>query len=93
MDAAHKAGIWAGVCGEMAGDPVLVPLLLGLGVDELSVAPPTVPQIKFLIRRLKIAEARELAEFALQCESSMEILERCRKMAAHAAPEIFPELL
>ena len=92
VDAAHKAGIWAGVCGEMAGDPVLVPLLLGLGVDELSAAPPTVPRIKFLIRRLKISEARELAEFALQCESSLEILERCRRLAAHAAPEIFPEL-
>ena len=50
VDAAHQVGNWVGVCGEMAGDPVLVPLLLGLGVDELSVAPPTVPQIKFLIR-------------------------------------------
>ena len=89
-DAAHGAGNWAGVCGEMAGDPVLVPLLLGLGVDELSAAPPTVPQLKFLIRRLKISEARQLAAFALQCESSAEILARCIELAHRIAPELFP---
>ena len=91
VDAAHHAGNWCGVCGEMAGDPVLVPLLLGLGVDELSVAPPTVPLIKFLIRRLKISEARELADFALRCESSAEIMARCFDLAHGSAPEIFPE--
>lgn len=91
VDAAHQAGIWTGVCGEMAGDPVLVPLLLGLGVDELSAAPPTVPQIKFLIRRLKISEARELAAFALQCESAAEILRRCQALAHQSAPELFLE--
>ncbi|MEY4386740.1 MAG: Phosphoenolpyruvate-protein phosphotransferase [Verrucomicrobiota bacterium] len=91
VDAAHQAGNWVGVCGEMAGDPVLVPLLLGLGVDELSVAPPIVPQIKFLIRRLKISEARALAEFALGCEFSAEILQACMNLAHGAAPEIFPE--
>ena len=90
VTAAHQAGNWVGVCGEMAGDPALVPLLLGLGVDELSVAPPTVPQIKFLIRRLKISEARELAAFALNCESSAEIMARCFDLAHRTAPEIFP---
>ncbi len=40
--------IWVGVCGEIAGDPVLVPLLIGLGVDELSAAPPVVPQVKYI---------------------------------------------
>src|SRR5581483_7337544 len=57
VDAAKKAGLWVGVCGEMAGDPVLTALLLGLGVDELSAAPPLVPPVKFLIRRLKLNEA------------------------------------
>ncbi len=42
VDAAHRHGIWAGVCGEIAGDPVLAPLLIGLGVDELSAAPSVV---------------------------------------------------
>ncbi len=91
VDAAHAAGNWVGVCGEMAGDPVLVPLLLGLGVDELSAAPPTVPQLKFLIRRLKISEARELAAFALKSDSSADIMQGCFELAHRSAPEIFPE--
>lgn len=89
VDAAHQHGIWAGVCGEMAGDPALVPLLLGLGVDELSASAPLVPRVKFLIRRLKLSEARELAEFALNCESSAEILARSRALAQQVAPNLF----
>lgn len=89
VDAAHQHGIWAGVCGEMAGDPALVPLLLGLGVDELSASAPLVPRVKFLIRRLKLSEARELAGFALNCESSAEILARSRALAQQAAPNLF----
>lgn len=92
VEAAHERGNWAGVCGEMAGDITLVPLLLGMGVDELSVAPATVPEIKFLIRRLRLCEARALADFALQCESAPDILERCAQVARGAAPELFPEL-
>jgi phosphotransferase system enzyme I (PtsI) len=88
VDAAHERGIWVGVCGEMAGDPVLVPLLLGLGVDELSTAVMVVPRIKFLIRRLKMAEAQALAEFALTCESGAEILGRCQALVGEIAPSL-----
>jgi phosphoenolpyruvate-protein phosphotransferase (PTS system enzyme I) len=89
VDAAHKQGIWAGVCGEIAGDPALTPLLIGLGVDELSAAPPVVPQIKYIVRRLKLTEAQALAEFALQCESPSEIYARCQKLARETAPSLF----
>jgi phosphotransferase system enzyme I (PtsI) len=89
VDAAHANKIWASVCGEMAGDPVMAPLLLGLGVDELSAAPPLVAQIKYLIRRLKIGEARALAGFALNCESASEILGRCQELARKTAPNLF----
>ena len=89
IDAAHHHKIWVSVCGEMASDPVFAPLLLGLGVDELSAAPPLVAPVKFLIRRLKIAEARELAEFALSCESAGEILARCQELARQVAPSLF----
>lgn len=88
-DAGKKHGIWTGVCGEMAGDPVLAPLLLGLGVTELSAAPGTVPHLKYLIRRLKMSEAKDLAERALNCESPSEILDQCRKLAAKVAPSLF----
>jgi phosphotransferase system enzyme I (PtsI) len=89
VDAAHKNGIWAGVCGEIAGDPALAPLLIGLGVDELSAAPTIVAQVKYMIRRLKLAETEELAAFALQCESPSEIYARCQALARATAPSLF----
>jgi phosphotransferase system enzyme I (PtsI) len=89
VDAAHRHGIWVGVCGEIAGDPNLVPLLLGLGVDELSTAPAGVAQIKYMIRRLKLTEAQELAKFALECGSPSEIYGRCQLLARADAPSLF----
>jgi len=89
VDAANRHGIWCGLCGEMAGDPYMTPLLLGLGVNELSIAPSFVPRIKFLIRRLKMAEATELAEFALRCPSGSEIMDRSEALAKKVAPSLF----
>lgn len=89
VDAAHRHGIWVGVCGEMASDPAMVPLLLGLGVDELSTTPPLVPPIKYIVRRLRLAECQELARFALDCESSAEILTRSQALVSRAAPDLF----
>src|SRR2546429_429225 len=89
VEAGRRNGIWVGVCGEMAGDPALVPLLLGLDVDELSAAFSVAPQVKFLIRRLKLSEARELAEFALISECSSEILTRSQALARKIAPGLF----
>jgi len=91
VDAARRHGRWVGVCGEMAGEPSLVPLLLGLGVDELSTAVSVVAQVKFLIRRLRMADARELAEFALKCDSGAEILARSKALARQAAPDLFDD--
>jgi phosphoenolpyruvate-protein kinase (PTS system EI component) len=70
---------------------VLTPLLLGLGVDELSVAPLQVPSVKFILRRVKLSEAAELARFALECESATEILARCQKFARQIAPGLFDD--
>jgi phosphotransferase system enzyme I (PtsI) len=86
VDAARRHGIWVGVCGELAGDPTLVPLLLGLGVDELSAATVVVPHVKFLIRRLKMSEARQIAETALTTESGAEILAQCQSLLSRVAP-------
>ena len=92
MDTGRQHGIWTGVCGEMASDPLMTPLLLGLGIDELSVAPPHVPQIKYLIRRLHHKEAVALAESALQSESAAEILSRSEALVRQAAPGLFPSI-
>jgi phosphotransferase system enzyme I (PtsI) len=89
VEAAHRHNVRVSVCGEMAGDPVLAPLLLGLGVDELSAAPPLVPPVKFIIRRLKLSEAKALADFALNCEAAAEILARCQDLARQIAPGLF----
>jgi phosphotransferase system enzyme I (PtsI) len=88
-EAAHKHNIWVGVCGEMASEPLLIPLLLGLGVNELSVAPQFVPPIKYLIRRLKLEEAQQLAAFALNCESGAEILAQSEALVRKVAPSLF----
>ncbi|WP_271105925.1 phosphoenolpyruvate--protein phosphotransferase [Pseudomonas tohonis] len=68
--AAHARGKWVGVCGELAADPLAVPLLVGLGVDELSVSARSVPEVKARIRELSLADAQELAGVALAAESA-----------------------
>jgi phosphotransferase system enzyme I (PtsI) len=89
VEAARANGIWCGVCGEIAGDPVLAPLLIGLGVDELSAAPPVIDEVKYIIRRIKFSEAQALAEYALQCESPTSIFARCLELARASAPSLF----
>jgi phosphotransferase system enzyme I (PtsI) len=90
VDAARKHGRWVGVCGEAAGDPGVAPVLLGLGVDELSVTPSSVPAIKFLLRRLRMPEAVTVAQAALNAESAEEALKISTALARKAAPELFP---
>jgi phosphotransferase system enzyme I (PtsI) len=80
-EAAHAHHIWVGVCGEMAGDVALVPLLLGLGVDELSAAATLVPRVKRAVQSLAIPECRELVEETLKLNTASEILARCLELA------------
>jgi len=77
VDEAHRAKVPVSVCGEMAGDPVLVPLLLGLGVDALSMTPPLLPAVKYLIRAMTMTDARDLAAAALKLSSAAEIHAMC----------------
>jgi multiphosphoryl transfer protein len=70
---ADEAGKWVGVCGELAGDPVAMPILLGLGVKELSMAPGSVPAAKSLARTLGIAGLRDLARESLELESAVAV--------------------
>ena len=88
VEAGRRHGIWTGVCGETAGNPILVPLLLGLGVDELSASPGAIPLVKEVVRRIRLSEARELAEASRSLATGAEVLERCRALVRRAAPEI-----
>jgi phosphotransferase system enzyme I (PtsI) len=81
-DAAHANKIWVGVCGEMASDVALIPLLLGLGLDELSVGATSVPRVKAAVRNLSMPECRQLVDEALRLQTSSEILARCLELAS-----------
>ena len=81
VDAGHAHNIWVGVCGEMAGDIALVPLLLGLGVEELSTAAILVPRVKRAVQSLSIPECRELVEETFKLNTASEILARCLELA------------
>ncbi|MEM7342969.1 MAG: phosphoenolpyruvate--protein phosphotransferase [Chloroflexota bacterium] len=73
VQAAHGAGKWVGVCGELGADPQAVPILVGLGVDELSVSIPAIPAVKAQIRSLSLSTAKKLATEALKCASATEV--------------------
>lgn len=81
IDASHAHGIRTGMCGEMAGDPLAIPLLLGLGLDEFSMSPSMIPDIKDRIRHLSIEESRSIAARCLEMESA----ERVRSVLAQYA--------
>jgi multiphosphoryl transfer protein len=70
VKAAHEAGRWVGVCGGIASDPQAVPILIGLGVDELSVSVPAIPAVKAQVRSLSLAQCQELAARALTQDSA-----------------------
>ncbi len=70
---AHEEDAWVGVCGEMAGDPDLTRLLVGLGVDELSMAAPTVPEVKAAVAAVDDADATCVAEAALDAETPEQV--------------------
>ena len=70
---AHARQRWVGVCGSLASDPQAVPILIGLGVDELSVSVPAIPAIKAQIRRLRLSACREVAARALASAAAAEV--------------------
>ena len=87
-EAAHKHDIWFGVCGEMAADIELTPLLVGLGVDELSVSPALVPRVKSAIRNLSREECEKLLEEVLSFDTPAAILERSLQLARERYGEL-----
>lgn len=88
VDVGHQHGIWTGICGEMAGNPIMVPLLIGLGVDEFSVSASLVPVVKDVIRKLRFSEAETLADEVLRQESASDVMKQCRTLVGRVAPEV-----
>jgi phosphotransferase system enzyme I (PtsI) len=84
IDAAHAKGKWVGLCGEMAGELLAIPILLGLGLDEFSMNPPAIPFAKKLIRSISMEKARTVAEKALNLKGDAEI----RQYIQEVIPEV-----
>ncbi|TET31648.1 MAG: phosphoenolpyruvate--protein phosphotransferase [Anaerolineales bacterium] len=78
LQAAQGEGIWVGLCGELAGDPEAIPVLLGLGLDEFSMAPASIPRAKTILRRWSKADAVKLAEEVLDFDSAEDVRDRVR---------------
>ena len=75
VNAGHDAGIWVGMCGELAGNALATPLLVGLGLDELSMSAPSIPAVKDAIRKVTVVQARRLAETVLGLDSAQAVAE------------------
>ena len=88
VDAAHANRIWAGICGEMAGDVLLTPLLIGLGVDELSATSAIVPRVKKAVQSLDASQCEALVRTALTMEDSAAIQQLSLDMARERYAEI-----
>ena len=86
IDAAHAKGKWVGLCGEMAGELLAIPILLGLGLDEFSMNPPAIPYAKRLISSISYEHAKQVAENALQLRSDQEIREYIKKEVPQVNP-------
>ncbi|MFL5624698.1 MAG: phosphoenolpyruvate--protein phosphotransferase [Ktedonobacteraceae bacterium] len=83
IEAAHAQGKWVGLCGELAGDPLAAPVLLGLGLDEFSMTARSVPLVKQAIRRYTLTEAREIAKHALALGNADEVRAYLKNIPTH----------
>lgn len=84
IDAAHKEGKWAGMCGEMAGDEIAIPILLGLGLDEFSMSASSILRARSQIRNLNKADMEKLAEDVLNFTTNEEVKEHVKKVLSKA---------
>ncbi len=88
IDRGKKKGVWVGMCGEMAGDPLATILLLGLGLDEFSVVPNMLPEIKKIIRSVKFIEAQKIAKYVLSLKTEDEIKSHLRSVMKKKFPDM-----
>ena len=80
VDAGQTQGIWTGICGEMAGDPLATVLLVGLGLDILSMSPGLLPEVKEIIRSISLDEANRVASRCLEFETGAEVRDHLKSV-------------
>ena len=90
VQAVYDHGKWVGICGEMAAEPLFLPIILGLGIHELSMSPVAIPQVKQLVRHIRMHEAEALVDRAMDCETADQVIALCREFIRPIAPEILP---
>jgi phosphotransferase system enzyme I (PtsI) len=92
IDAGHKKNVWVGMCGEMAGDHLATVLLVGLGLDEFSVIPSVLPEIKKIIRSIKFRDAKRVSDKVLSMSTVEEIRTYLSSIIKNKVPDIPLEL-
>ncbi|MBM3313773.1 phosphoenolpyruvate--protein phosphotransferase [candidate division WOR-3 bacterium] len=88
IDAAHQQGIWVGMCGEFASDPLGMLVLLGLGVDEMSVSPGTLPEAKGIIRAIDTGAAAAVVAGAMRLSTALEVQRLLRREMDRRFPQL-----
>lgn len=93
IEVGHANNVRVGMCGEMAGNPIATPLLLGLGLDEFSMVPSVIPEVKKIIRGTTIEEARALAVEVMQKQTSQDTKNELKAYIARRFPELLATLM
>ncbi|MBP5674081.1 MAG: phosphoenolpyruvate--protein phosphotransferase [Victivallales bacterium] len=88
VDVATSNDKWVSVCGEMAGECLYTPLILGLGIHELSMSPVSLPSVRMVIRSIKMHEAEELVNYSLGCGSAYDVQAECKRFLKNVCPEL-----
>lgn len=92
IDNGHKEGIWVGMCGEMASEPIFAFLLLGMGLDEFSVSPPVIPKVKKLIREVKFTDAQEQLKDIINLPSADKVDKATVSFLKKSLKEVYNEI-
>jgi phosphotransferase system enzyme I (PtsI) len=89
IEAGHRADIPVAMCGEMAAEPLYIPILLGLGLDELSMNPVTIPRVKQIIRLISYEESRRFVKEVLTLTTTGQVNRYVRQEMAKRFPDLF----
>lgn len=92
IDAAHRQGVWVGMCGEFGADPLGIVLLLGMGIDEISMVPGMIPEAKNIIRSIDTSIAAEMARQALELSTALEVARFLRRELDRHFPKLAQSL-